>query len=202
MIDPALVAAAESVRVRFRQAVAGLDRVASFRSLLSGSERLRTEWTECRSVAASRRVSQPFVASFSCAFVGSSGDGKTSILAEMFPGLEKRGWLNTDVTDTTSQAPIIRRPTGTPPDSNRVIVRSWSLEQIRRLFRPPRPRTHGPTSSVRSYPDHLEIDGSDAVFEARDKAKFKFSPKQQLRPLPAITNSPPSRPPTLGSSAR
>ncbi|TGO02971.1 hypothetical protein PN36_15060 [Candidatus Thiomargarita nelsonii] len=39
-----------------------------------------------------------------CAFIGSSGHGKTTIMDEMFPTLSQRKWLVTDVTDTTAQS--------------------------------------------------------------------------------------------------
>jgi hypothetical protein len=185
MIDSNLVTTVESIRRRYLEALEALDTVSSFRALLSGSERLRSEWTTCRNIARSPRMQKEAAISFSCAFVGSSGHGKTSILAEMFPDLDRRGWLGTDVTDTTSQALVIHHAPASSPDASRVTVQSWGLEQIRRLVQAADAENTRSNVIVRAYADHIEIDGTEAGFKREDVRNFKFPLKHQLRPLPS-----------------
>src|SRR5690242_12207191 len=113
MIPGPLVQSVNNIRKKFLQSVEQLDQAASFRALLNSSESLRSEWEEVQKIARSPRLHRECAAQFTCAIVGSSSHGKTSILSEMFPSLTRRGWLVTDVTDTTSQALVIRgSPTG------------------------------------------------------------------------------------------
>jgi tRNA U34 5-carboxymethylaminomethyl modifying GTPase MnmE/TrmE len=124
MISPPLVAEANAVRKAFLEAVTEMDRLPTLRAMESTSEALHAELEAARELIVSGKLRQPFSAAFACAVVGSSNHGKTSILAEMFPDLKQRGWLVTDVKDTTSQALVIRQP-GPRTDPHTVIVHSW-----------------------------------------------------------------------------
>jgi hypothetical protein len=184
MIPRQLVDQVNAHREVFVAAVEALGKVRSLQSLEAGSERLRAELAELRRLGRSPRLSQPFTTQFACAFVGSSGHGKTSILAEMVPRLAHRQWLQTDVTDTTSQALVIRCALPDAADADEVTVHSWDLDQIRRLVVAARDANDDNNLRVRSLSDVVEIDGTDGFFAAEDRRHFRFDVKQALRPLP------------------
>ncbi len=183
MISESLLAEANGVREDFQAAVAALDKLETLRALESGSEELRAELEAARGLAASASLRQRFNPTFACAVVGSSNHGKTTILAEMFPELERRGWLVTDVKDTTSQALVIRQPTpGADPDS--VTVHSWDEEQIKRLLVSAEEANNRHRIVVRYLPGEIQVDGSDGVFDAEDAGRFRFGRVVSLRPFP------------------
>jgi len=133
MINETILAEANGVREDFVDAVGDLEKLETLRALESGSEELRADLAAARELAASPKLRQRFAPTFACAVVGSSNHGKTSILAEMFPELERRGWLVTDVKDTTSQALVLHQPQP-GVDAQTVTVHSWDEEQIKRLI--------------------------------------------------------------------
>jgi hypothetical protein len=183
MISETLVAEANAVRKAFVEAVVQLENLQTLRALESGSEELRSELDAARDLAVSAKLRQPFSAQFACAVVGSSNHGKTSILAEMFPDLEQRGWLVTDVKDTTSQALVIRHPTaGT--DANTVMVHSWDSEQIKRLLVSAEEANQRHRIQVRYLSSEIQVDGSDGLFEAEDARRFRFGRVVSLQPFP------------------
>jgi hypothetical protein len=183
MISEPLVAAANAVRTAFVDALVELDRLPSLRAMEAASESLRSELQAARERAASGKLRQPFSAAFTCAVVGSSNHGKTSILAEMFPDLEQRGWLVTDVKDTTSQALVIRQPgPGTEPYS--VVVHSASEEQLKRLFLAAEEANHRNHIEVSYLPGEVLVDGSQGRFDAEDARRFRFGQVVSLRPFP------------------
>src|SRR4051794_13591295 len=158
MISKPLVAEANAVRKAFLEAVRELDDLESLRALESGSEPLRAELDAARELAASPKLRQPFSAAFACAVVGSSNHGKTTVLAEMFPDLERRGWLVTDVKDTTSQALVIRHPApGTDPDA--VVLHSWDEGQIKRLLLAAEEANSRHRIRARYLPGEIQVDG-------------------------------------------
>lgn len=185
MLDPNLITTINEVRTGYLAVVEDLLTVASFKALLASSQSLKDDWKECRRVAASPRVQTAARVAFSCAFVGSSGHGKTTVLAEMFPDLERRNWLRTDVTDTTSQALIIRHAPPDSNDANRVIVRSWGIDEIRRLVDAAKAENARDNVVVRAHEDHIEVDGTDSNFPRDDVRRFKFGLEQELRPIPS-----------------
>jgi hypothetical protein len=185
MLDPNLVAGVNNVRSRYLEVVKTLAEVPSFRALLAGSERLGSEWKECLRVAELPRVKEPCAVSFSCAFVGSSGHGKTTLLAEMFPDLQRRGWLETGANDTTAQALLIRPAPAGSPAANAVTVRSWNLAQIRQLASSAAYENRCDSVVVRALADKIKIDGKAARFRAEEMRQFVFPLEQELRPLPA-----------------
>lgn len=170
MIPPTLVAAVRDIRKKFLQSLEQLDQTASFKALLSSSESLRGEWDELQKIASSPRVTRECTPQFTCAIVGSSSHGKTSVLSEMFPSLAQRGWLVTDVTDTTSQALMIRRAQPGDGNEDKVIVHSWSLEQIKRLVKAAETENARLNIQVAYRPDVIEIDGKNATLRRRSAA--------------------------------
>jgi hypothetical protein len=183
MISEPLLAEANGVREDFVDAVGDLEKLETLRALESGSEELRAELEAARELAASPKLRQRFAPTFACAVVGSSNHGKTSILAEMFPELEQRGWLVTDVKDTTSQALVIRHP---PPgaDADGVVIHSWDEEQIKRLTLAAEEANTRHRIRVRYLPGEIVVDGSEGVFEAEDFRHFRFGEVISLRPFP------------------
>ena len=184
MIDPQLAQSVNDVRTGFLEALRLLGQAPSFTSLRGSSDSLRAEFDELQRIAASPRLQQPCAATFTCAVVGSSGDGKTSIMAELFPDLAKRGWLQTDKADTTSQALVVRQAPSGSADLDEVLVDSWSIEQITRLVKAAEDENADAQIIARYLPTHVEVDGSEAIFAADDRQNFKFDVRQQLRPLP------------------
>jgi hypothetical protein len=183
MISLPLVAEANAVRKAFVDGLADLDRLPSLRAMEAASEPLRSELEAARELLASGKLRQPFNASFTCAVVGSSNHGKTSILAEMFPELEQRGWLVTDVKDTTSQALVLRQPPpGIEPDT--VIVHSADEEQIKRLFLSAEEANNRNHIQVSYLPGEVLVDGSEGRFDAEDARRFRFGSVVSLRPFP------------------
>jgi hypothetical protein len=183
MIPEPLVAEANAIRKAFVDAVADLSRLPSLRAMAATSEALRSELDTARDLVASPKLRNSFSAAFSCAVVGSSNHGKTSILAEMFPELEKRGWLVTDVKDTTSQALVIRQP-GPGAETSTVIVHSADEEQIKRLFLAAEEANHRNQIEVSYLPGEIVVDGSEGRFDAEDARRFRFGPVVSLRPFP------------------
>lgn len=184
MIDPQLAQGVNDIRTGFLEAIRLLGQAPSFTSLRGSSDSLRAEFEELQRIAVSPRVQQPCAATFTCALVGSSGDGKTSIMAELFPDLAKRGWLQTDKTDTTSQALVVRQAPVNSAALEDVLVDSWSVEQITRLVKAAEDQNADARIIARYLPSHVEVDGSEAIFAADDRQNFKFDVRQQLRPLP------------------
>jgi hypothetical protein len=183
MIPPPLVTSISNIRKKFLQTMEQLDQTASFKALLSGSETLRGEWDELQKIAHSPRLARECTPQFTCAIVGSSSHGKTSILSEMFPSLTQRGWLVTDVTDTTSQALVIRRAEPGNGSGEEVVVQSWNLEQIKRLVQAAADENARLHIQVAYRPDLIEIDGKDATFAPDERRHFRFELRQKLRSL-------------------
>ena len=108
MVSKQLVETINKVRSALIRASDVLPEVSSFRTLLQTSDPMKRAFAQTQAVARSPRVAEPYDGRITCAFIGSSAHGKTTILDEMFPQLSERGWLVTDVTDTTSQSLRIR----------------------------------------------------------------------------------------------
>jgi hypothetical protein len=183
MISAPLVAEANAVRKVFVDAMAALEHLQSLRAMESTSEGLKSELDTARELVTSGKLRQPFTAAFACAVVGSSNHGKTSILAEMFPDLERRGWLVTDVKDTTSQALVIRQPVpgSQPPPAT---VHSSDEDQIKRLFLSAEEANNRNQILVSYLPGEILVDGSQGRFDAEDVRRFRFGPVVSLRPFP------------------
>jgi hypothetical protein len=183
MISAPLVAGTNAVRKAFLEAVAQMDLVPTLRAMESQSESLHSELETARALLDSGKLREPFSAAFACAVVGSSNHGKTSILAEMFPELKKRGWLVTDVKDTTSQALVIRQP-GSQSQALAVIVHSWDEGQIKRLMLASEEANKRNHIQVSFRPGETVVDGSQGSFDPEDARRFRFGPVISLRPFP------------------
>jgi hypothetical protein len=177
------VAGANAVRKAFLEAVTEMDQLPSLRVMESTSESLHAELETARALVVSGKLRQPFSAAFACAVVGSSNHGKTSILAEMFPELNQRGWLVTDVKDTTSQALVIRQP-APRTDPHAVIVHSWDEGQIKRLMLASEEANKRNHIQVSFRPGEIVVDGSQGSFDPEDARRFRFGPVISLRPFP------------------
>ncbi|OAD19219.1 hypothetical protein THIOM_005160 [Candidatus Thiomargarita nelsonii] len=127
---------------------------------------------------------QPCDGKITCAFIGSSGHGKTTIMDEMFPTLSQRKWLVTDVTDTTAQS--LRISYAPPNDLEKVIVNAWNVAQIKSLMRHPEVVEQNEQDNIQvSYPDEgVDVDGTQVTFPASDVAQFRFAKKLELYPFP------------------
>jgi len=183
MIPEPLVAEANAIRKAFLQAMADLERLPSLRAMEAAADSLRSELDAARELLASGKLRQAFSAAFTCAVVGSSNHGKTSILAEMFPELEQRGWLVTDVKDTTSQALVIREP-GPGFDPDTVLVHSSDEDQLKRLFLAADEANNRNQIQVAYLPGEIVVDGSRGRFEQEDVRRFRFGSVVSLRPFP------------------
>ncbi|MCC5850349.1 MAG: hypothetical protein JJU29_19865 [Verrucomicrobia bacterium] len=135
---------------------------------------------------AARRLQTSFDGRFVIAVVGSSGHGKTTIIDEMFPSLASKGWLETDVTDTTSQALKIEyndQSDGKPP----VVVNSWTLSQIKGMFSDAEVERQNERNGITiTYEeDHIVVDGRQANFNPSDAKHFKFPKILDVYPFDA-----------------
>ena len=186
MIPDELVETINDVRFVFRQAIEQLPEVSSFKTLLATSTTLTASLAEIASIARSRHLVEPCDGRITCAIVGSSGHGKTTVMDEMFPGLSERGWLVTDVTDTTSQSLRIEHANPDSPEADEVEVDSWNAEQIKELMRHPEVEEQNRRDEIRvNYLENgVEVDGSEAKFAPEDLAEFRFARKIALEPFP------------------
>lgn len=173
------------VRGLFLDSVARLPELSSFAALLHASSSVRQGFDKAVDAAKSPRITAPCVGRFTCAIIGSSGHGKTTILDEMFPNLSARGWLVTDVTDTTSQSLRIEHAAADDPKLNEVNVNSWSADQIKGLLQHPEVESQNETDDIRVQ--YLEngaaIDGAEAAFARDDLKQFRFPRKMELIPF-------------------
>lgn len=175
------------VRGLFLDSVARLPELQSFGALLHASASVRQGFEQALAAARSPRIEAPCVGRFTCAIIGSSGHGKTTILDEMFPSLSSRGWLVTDVTDTTSQSLRIEYAPVDDPNLREVTVNSWSADQIKGLLQHPEVEAQNETDAIRVQ--YLEngavIDGGEAAFARDDLKQFRFPRKMDLTPFAA-----------------
>lgn len=185
MIPKELVDTINLVRFVFFRAIKSLPEVASFRALLQTSPSAREHMEAIRQVARAKRLQEFCDGHISCAFIGSSGHGKTTILDEMFPVLSKRGWLVTDVTDTTSQALRIQFAPPKTKKLARVLVHSWNAEQIKELLTHQEVEQQNRRDNIRVtwLENGAEVDGTEANFPEGDLEQFRFPRKVDLRPF-------------------
>ena len=173
------------VRAVFFDAIDHLAEIPSFRGLLRTSSDLEASVNEITKIASHRHLRSPCDGRITCAIVGSSGHGKTTIMDELFPALSTRGWLVTDVTDTTAQALRIEHAKKDDPDLDRVDVRSWDAREIKELMTRDDVEEQNGRDGIRvSYlADGVVVDGREANFDAEDARQFRFPPKIELKPF-------------------
>ena len=150
MIPQSLIDSLNGICSSYLNVMNDLKKVKSFQTLVSANDKFSLEESELRQIASSSRLRQPFSPLFACTIIGSSGHGKTTILAEMFPKLADRQWLQIDKTDTTSQALVIKYA---PPNTallEEVTVNTWNLEQMTRLI-----HAAEPECQMRRYSNQL-----------------------------------------------
>ncbi|MDZ4849951.1 MAG: hypothetical protein SGI77_11750 [Pirellulaceae bacterium] len=171
---------------RFRSVVDYLQKqetIPSFRTLCQTTPIVREAFDRSVAVRANSRVEQRCNGRINCAIIGSSGNGKTTMLDEMFPGLSERGLLVTDVTDTTSQALHISFA-DKPDELSEVFVNSWSHPQMVSLMEDDDVKRQNDTDgiNIEYLQDRVVIDGGAA--KLRDMQSFKFPLRTELRPFP------------------
>ena len=171
------------IRTLFLESLHRLPEIQSFGALLSSSQGVRNGFQQVVDVSRRPRIADPCVGEVTCAIIGSSGHGKTTVLDEMFPSLSERGWLVTDVTDTTGQS--LRIEQGSGDALNDVSVRSWTAEQIKGLMQHQEVAEQNERDNVRvTYLENgVAVDGSDATFAPDDLKQFRFPRKMELIPF-------------------
>ena len=186
MIPKRIVETINTVRFVFQKSSELLKESSSFQSVWRTSPSLQATLTDLERIAASPHLQEPCDGRITCAFIGSSGHGKTTILDEMFPRLAERGWLVTDVTDTTSQSLRISYAPAGSGEMKDVTVRSWNVEQIKDLMRHPEVEAQNQQDEIRvNYlDDGVEVDGTQATFAEADLKTFRFPRNVTLRPFP------------------
>lgn len=170
---------------RFRHVVDHLQRqesIPSFRTLCQTTPVVKEAFDRVIAVRANSRVER-CNGRLNCAIIGSSGNGKTTMLDEMFPSLSERGLLVTDVTDTTSQALHISFA-DRPDELNEVFVNSWSHSQMVSLMEDNDVKRQNDTDgiSIEYLEDRVVVDGAAA--KLRNVQSFKFPLRTELRPFP------------------
>lgn len=173
------------IRELFLGSVSTLPEIKSFSTLLQSSRSVRAHFDQAVGVARSDRVRQPCEGRITCAIIGSSGHGKTTIMDEMFPGLSERGWLVTDVTDTTGQSLRISHAEEGSKELREVTVHSWDATQIKGLMKHPEVETQNERDQIQvSYLENgVLVDGSNASFDAADLKEFRFPRRMELVPF-------------------
>lgn len=171
---------------RFRSVVDYLQKqetIPSFRTLCQTTPVINEAFNRAVAARGNSRVEQWCNGRITCAIIGSSGNGKTTMLDEMFPGLSGRGLLVTDVTDTTSQALHISYA-DKPHELNEVFVNSWSHAQLVSLMEDEDVKQQNETDriNVEFLGDRIVVDGGAA--NLRNIQSFKFPLRTELRPFP------------------
>ena len=187
MIPKATIETINGVRETFLDGVHAAREVPSFATLCSTSSDLAAEFERIAAVGTRRHVRDACTGGMTCAVIGSSGHGKTTILDEMFPALAERGWLETDVTDTTSQALRVSYADRGDPGADAVTVTSWSNEQIKHLM------SHDDVSGqndkdnieVTYLEDTVLVDGTETTLDPRDLAEWRYPRRIELQPFAA-----------------
>ncbi len=183
MIKTTFIDRLNNVRTDMLETITKLNESDSFRSVLDSSDIIRRRFRELEQ-RMNRKIQQPFDKRFVIAIAGSSGHGKTTIIDEIFPGLSKRGWLKTDVTDTTSQA--LRIEYGEDlPDNPPVTVNSWTLAQIKALFNDDTVKSQNNANKIKVQyaEDRVIVDGHEALFKEKEARKFRFPKSLEVCPF-------------------
>ena len=195
MIPAELISDINKAQTHFLTALELLEKSGSIRSLPESAP-LRDALRTARRVAGNRLVRQPCDGRIVCAFIGSSGHGKTTFLGELFPDLSQRGWLVTEKNDTTAQSLRIEFAEGSP-DLEQVTVNSWNLDQIKRLVGTTTAREQNEQDNIevhyRDQEGFIVVDGTKSTLTKDDLKAFQFGLRQELRPLPHPYNVPDDR---------
>ncbi|RKZ51877.1 MAG: hypothetical protein DRR16_20315 [Candidatus Parabeggiatoa sp. nov. 3] len=193
MIPDKILKNINGIRAILLDALKTLPQVQSFRFLLDSSTSVKTGFEQIKEVTQTLHLQKPCEGKITCAIMGSSGHGKTTLMDEMFPNLSERGWLVTDITDTTAQS---LRISYAPPHSaalEEVVVNSWNVEQIKSLMRYPEVEKQNKQDNILiSYKkERVDVDGSKATFPATDIVQF--DKKLALHPFQSAYQVPPEK---------
>lgn len=195
MIPKKTITTINGVREAFLDALRALRDVPSFATLCQASPDLAADLARIGEITKSRNVTTPCTGEMTCAIVGSSGHGKTTILDEMFPGLSERGWLETDVTDTTSQALRVRWTDPGDSRAEEVTVSAWTPAQIKHLMNRPEVREQNERDAIEvTYLDQgVVVDGTHAQLDPKDLAAWRYPRRVELEPFSAPFTVPPEK---------
>ncbi|MEM7200120.1 MAG: hypothetical protein AAF628_07635 [Planctomycetota bacterium] len=185
MIPSETITSINDIRQAFLDALDDLRKVPSYSALSSTSSELAADFARVAETAAKPNVAKACSGEMTCAIIGSSGHGKTTILDEMFPHLAERGWLETDVTDTTSQALRVRWAAPDDPRAEDVSVRSWSIGQLKQLMSHAAVREQNERDSIEvTYLESgIVVDGSHATVDQVDLAEWRYPRRVELEPF-------------------
>jgi hypothetical protein len=183
-----LVAKSKKVRDTFHEVLATLmnlnDEIKDFS--FTGIANKIPEVKDCldllEKLAKSERISGEMEPEFVCAFVGNSNSGKSSILEELFPDLAKRGWLPSQVSDTTSQILKIKCASLSQTPSSATIY-PWAFQEISNLVNMAHKKCKLANIVIRNNNDSIEIDGSDSTIDQSIKGRYKFGFRQTIKPF-------------------
>lgn len=195
MIPSQTITTINGVRDAFLSALDALREVPSFATLCQASSDVAADLSRIAETAARRHVARPCTGEMTCAIIGSSGHGKTTVLDEMFPHLSERGWLETDVTDTTSQALRVRFADPDDPRGGEVTVSAWTVEQIKQLMSHAAVREQNERDAIEvTYlEDGVVVDGTHSTLDAKDLAQWRYGRRVELRPFRAPFQVPADR---------
>ncbi|MDR2346223.1 MAG: hypothetical protein LBE18_09170 [Planctomycetaceae bacterium] len=188
MKDKEIINTIESIRLKFLELIEIFSGTLpeqcpnSLHELLANSESLQ-RITEILQVASnSARVRRVCNGQFTCTFVGSSSQGKTTFLAEMFPDLTSRGWLVCDAKDTTSQSLCIAH---SPHQNRTVTARSYNYPELVNFINLSRHDCENNNVFVTfdQSSSRIQIDGTNMKAEKKNLNLFKFPLKLDLIPF-------------------
>lgn len=168
------------IRKTFIFCINQLSNSKSFVSLLNNNGKLKSDFANIKNNI-SPKLLTPFSDKITVAIIGASSHGKTTIMAEMFPDLKERGWLVTDVTDTTSQALRIYQS----KKQSDVVINSWDIDEIKELISSSNVKSKNSADNIQiKYENNsIEVDGSEAKTDKKISSKFKFSTTQSIKPF-------------------
>jgi hypothetical protein len=169
------------IQETFHKALDLLGTSASFRGLREAIPDLDSQLIKIEAIAAKTNVRTPCDGKMTCAVVGGSSHGKTTLLRDMFPTLAERKWLVTEMKDTTAQALRVSQKPSTDPNSDAVMIASWDLMQIKELTDDHYAKTQNEHDaiSVSHLADHIIVDASNDP----QSNKYTFPKKIELWPF-------------------
>ncbi|MEM9670483.1 MAG: hypothetical protein AAF950_16300 [Pseudomonadota bacterium] len=180
-----IVNAINELRSAFFDAFDNLRETESFRALEQTSDHFSTLVSDLQKTRAVSILQEPCDGRIQCAIIGNSSAGKTTLLQELFPDLDAKGWLKSGVNDTTSQALAVSAAK-TEDALDDIRIESWTLEQINRLMEHPDVKRQNDLSNI-SVPEW----GQNHVTVAADTASdehSRFGPKIRIAPFAQIVS--------------
>jgi hypothetical protein len=150
---------------------------SSFASICNTSPQIRERFEKLRIECLSDAIQQDPKPIFKCAIIGSSNHGKTSVVAEMFPDLQRKKLLITDVKDTTAQALIIK-----PGTSSHIVFNPWTLDQIKYLIQISEDALQKCGIKV-DHRGEISVDASDSDLDKKTLSSFRFGIRQKIKPF-------------------